>query len=212
MCSQYAPNWRGCMLTTAEMVSCVHVHYSCWFLFSNYPTPDIINLFQCNASNPSSHLPVILDMNSCLSEVLVKACVSPALLSERFAMLHAMVVAILHRNVGSEVGKFLVIQPLSLCTHIGWIVWVGFPVTSPLTILNAVISFELPVVPHSEGAHVIQVLAKKLSCLLSLPPSYGQGKECDCVLMLIGHLYNFKVWVYSLVATFCWTVCVCVLT
>jgi nucleolar MIF4G domain-containing protein 1 len=86
------------------------------------------------------------DMNSCLTEVLLKACVSPALLSERFAMLHAMLVAILHSNIGSEVG-----------------------------------------------AYVVQTLAQKLDSLLSQSPNYGRGKECDCVMLLMASLYNFKV-------------------
>lgn len=60
-----------------------------------------------------------LDMNFCITEVVVKACVSPALISERFTMLHAMIVAILHRNVGSEVGKFSVIQSNLICIHKG---------------------------------------------------------------------------------------------
>ena len=43
------------------------------------------------------------------------------------------------------------------------------------------------------GAYVIQALAQKLSKLLGDLPNYGQGKECDCVVLLIAHLYNFKV-------------------
>uniref|UniRef100_A0A1X7SLF1 MIF4G domain-containing protein n=1 Tax=Amphimedon queenslandica TaxID=400682 RepID=A0A1X7SLF1_AMPQE len=35
-------------------------------------------------------------------------------------------------------------------------------------------------------------LVKKLDELLS-SPSYGKGKECDCLLLVISHLYNFKV-------------------
>ena len=45
------------------------------------------------------------DMNAALTEVLLKACVSPVLLADRFALEHTMLVAILHLNVGSEVGR-----------------------------------------------------------------------------------------------------------
>lgn len=45
------------------------------------------------------------DMNTTLSEVLMKSCVSPALLSDRLALEHMMLVAILHHKVGQEVGK-----------------------------------------------------------------------------------------------------------
>lgn len=93
MCSQYALNWRECTLTTAEMVSFVLITKFCELISLQF------------TSDPLPHFPVNLDMNSCLTEVLVKACVSPALLSERFGMLHAILVAILHRNVGSEIGK-----------------------------------------------------------------------------------------------------------
>ena len=45
------------------------------------------------------------DMNSVLTEVLLKSCVSPVLPPEKFSMECALMVAILHANVGSEVGK-----------------------------------------------------------------------------------------------------------
>ncbi|CAI8022832.1 Nucleolar MIF4G domain-containing protein 1 [Geodia barretti] len=86
------------------------------------------------------------DMNSCLTEVMVKACVGPALFSERFVMIHVLLVAILHNNVGSEVGAYLV-----------------------------------------------QKLAQKLESLLSQPPNYGQGKECDCIVLLMANLYTLKI-------------------
>ena len=46
-----------------------------------------------------------VDMNSTLSEVLLKSCVSPALLSDRLALEHVMLVAILHHRLGQEVGE-----------------------------------------------------------------------------------------------------------
>ena len=48
---------------------------------------------------------LLADMNTTLSEVLLKSCVSPALLSDRLALEHMMLVAILHHKVGQEVGK-----------------------------------------------------------------------------------------------------------
>ena len=47
-------------------------------------------------------------MNSTLSEVLLKSCVSPSLLSDRLALEHMMLVAILHHRVGQEVGESIV--------------------------------------------------------------------------------------------------------
>ena len=43
------------------------------------------------------------------------------------------------------------------------------------------------------GAHVVQSLAKKLGSLLGDGPNYGAGKECDCVLLMLAHLYNYRV-------------------
>ena len=91
MYSQFARSWSRCILRTAEMVS-------------NYQHSYLVQSYYFLSSSPP--LPPPSDMNSCLTEVLLRACVSPALLSERFAMLHAMVVAILHSNIGSEVGEY----------------------------------------------------------------------------------------------------------
>ena len=44
-----------------------------------------------------------------------------------------------------------------------------------------------------QGAYMVQRLAQKLDQLLSQPPDYGRGKECNCVLLLIAYLYTFKV-------------------
>lgn len=51
------------------------------------------------------------------------------------------------------------------------------------------------------GASVIEVLVCKLDSLLSLSPNYGNGKECDCLLLLLTHLYNFKVSIYFMNST-----------
>lgn len=56
---------------------------------------------------PSIILCLLSDMNVTLWEVLSKACVSPVLISDRFALEQTMLVAILHHHVGTEVGKLL---------------------------------------------------------------------------------------------------------
>ena len=50
----------------------------------------------------------VTDMNTTLSEVLMKSCVGPAPLSDRLALEYMMLVAILHHRVGQEVGKYCV--------------------------------------------------------------------------------------------------------
>ena len=69
----------------------------------------------------------------------------------------------------------------------------------------------------SKGAYLVQKLAQKLDTFLSESPNYGRGKECDCVLLLIGHLYTFKVFksntqhnMYSVRVCVCLCVCVSV--
>lgn len=44
-------------------------------------------------------------MNVTLWGVMEKACVSSSRMSDKFAMEHAMLVAILHHHVGTEVGE-----------------------------------------------------------------------------------------------------------
>ena len=43
-------------------------------------------------------------MNSALCGVLLKLCATAARLTDRFAMEHALLVALLHSHVGQEVG------------------------------------------------------------------------------------------------------------
>ena len=50
----------------------------------------------------------VTDMNTTLSEVLMKSCIGPAPLSDRLALEHMMLVAILHHRIGQEVGKYCV--------------------------------------------------------------------------------------------------------
>ena len=39
----------------------------------------------------------------------------------------------------------------------------------------------------------MQVLAKRLAALMAAGGSYGAGRECDCVLLLLAQLYNLRV-------------------
>ncbi len=45
-----------------------------------------------------------VDMNSVLSDVLLRLCATAAKLTDRFAMEHAMCVAVLHSHIGQDVG------------------------------------------------------------------------------------------------------------
>ena len=56
---------------------------------------------------------VFSDMNSVLTEVLLRACISPVLLGDKFAMEHMMLVALLHNHVGSDVGQHVMIMVVS---------------------------------------------------------------------------------------------------
>ena len=44
------------------------------------------------------------DMNTALTEVLLKACISTVTLSDRFVLEYCMLLALLHCHLGSEVG------------------------------------------------------------------------------------------------------------
>ncbi len=109
------------------------------------------------------------DMNATLWSVLEKACVCPALISERFSMEQAMLVAVLHHRVGTEVGEC----PLPLPCH----------------------TFTLG--SHGGGcglgAHVVQSLVMRLDPLLRGGGGREGGKEADCLLLLLAHLYNYRV-------------------
>lgn len=50
------------------------------------------------------------DMNESLTHLLFESLVGPVLTPERLIMEHAMLVAILHANVGTEVGGYLTLD------------------------------------------------------------------------------------------------------
>ncbi|XP_038247728.1 nucleolar MIF4G domain-containing protein 1 [Dermochelys coriacea] len=87
------------------------------------------------------------DMNETLTDVLLNACVTAAVMPVRLMMEHVLLVSILHHTVGIEVG-----------------------------------------------AHFLEAVVRKFD---EFYKSDTEGKECDNLFALIGHLYNFHV-VHSL--------------
>ncbi|XP_027679697.2 nucleolar MIF4G domain-containing protein 1 [Chelonia mydas] len=87
------------------------------------------------------------DMNETLTDVLMNACVTAAVMPVRLMMEHVLLVSILHHTVGIEVG-----------------------------------------------AHFLEAVVRKFD---EFYKSDTEGKECDNLFALIGHLYNFHV-VHSL--------------
>ncbi|CAM4523831.1 nucleolar MIF4G domain-containing protein 1 [Caretta caretta] len=87
------------------------------------------------------------DMNETLTDVLMNACVTAAVMPVRLMMEHVLLVSILHHTVGIEVG-----------------------------------------------AHFLEAVVRKSD---EFYKSDTEGKECDNLFALIGHLYNFHV-VHSL--------------
>lgn len=98
---------RGSIQVTVETV-----RISWWFLstmrvslYRNTPTPPLISLdipWYLRLTGVSSFLS---DTNSVLSKLMFNACVMPAHMPEKMLMEHALLIAILHANVGNEVGK-----------------------------------------------------------------------------------------------------------
>lgn len=53
------------------------------------------------------------DMNETLTEVLLAACVTPALMPDRLLMEHVLLVSIIHHSVGLEVNTPIALLDLS---------------------------------------------------------------------------------------------------
>ncbi|XP_035616370.1 nucleolar MIF4G domain-containing protein 1 [Oncorhynchus keta] len=83
------------------------------------------------------------DMNDTLTEILLAACVTPALMPDRLLMEHVLLVSILHHTVGLEVG-----------------------------------------------ANFLETVVRMFAELYKSP---GEGKECDNLVAMVAHLYNFQV-------------------
>lgn len=110
----------------------------------------INRLSQPNMASISSQLEELYmstsrkDMNDTLTDLLLAACVTPALMPERLLMEHILLVSVLHHSVGLEVG-----------------------------------------------AHFLETVVRQFD------KTYSQleatDKECDNLVSIIGHLYNFHV-------------------
>ncbi|KAK1172001.1 nucleolar MIF4G domain-containing protein 1-like [Acipenser oxyrinchus oxyrinchus] len=87
------------------------------------------------------------DMNDTMTDILLAACVTPALMPERLLLEHVLLVSILHHTVGLEVG-----------------------------------------------AHFLEKVVRKFEEHYQVG---SEGKECDNLIAIIAHLYNFHV-VHSL--------------
>uniref|UniRef100_A0A8C6WYI8 Nucleolar MIF4G domain-containing protein 1 n=1 Tax=Neogobius melanostomus TaxID=47308 RepID=A0A8C6WYI8_9GOBI len=87
------------------------------------------------------------EMNDTLTEVLLAACVTPALMPDRLLMEHVLLVSVLHHAVGLEVG-----------------------------------------------AHFLETVVRNFDEIYKSPT---EGKECDNLIAIVAHLYNFQV-VHSL--------------
>ncbi|XP_062377551.1 nucleolar MIF4G domain-containing protein 1 [Sardina pilchardus] len=83
------------------------------------------------------------DMNDTLTEILLAACVSPALMPDRLLMEHILLVSVLHYTVGLEVG-----------------------------------------------AQFLETVVRKFDEVYKLP---RESKECDNLVAMVAHLYNFQV-------------------
>ncbi|KAM9839774.1 nucleolar MIF4G domain-containing protein 1 [Aulostomus maculatus] len=83
------------------------------------------------------------DMNDTITEVLLAACVTPALMPDRLLMEHILLVSIIHHAVGLEVG-----------------------------------------------ANFLETVVRKFD---EAYKSSNEGKECDNLVAIIAHLYNFQV-------------------
>ena len=81
---------------------CVCVCYVCLCVLCAYLCSDLTCFFT--------------DMNTVVTEVLLKACVTPAMLSDRFMLEHCMLLTLLHCHMGSEVGKWVCLPRLHTYT------------------------------------------------------------------------------------------------
>ncbi|KAI2662518.1 Nucleolar MIF4G domain-containing protein 1 [Labeo rohita] len=110
----------------------------------------INRLSQPNMASISSQLEELYmstsrkDMNDTLTDILLAACVTPALMPERLLMEHILLVSVLHHSVGLEVG-----------------------------------------------AHFLETVVRQFDKVYNEPDA--TDKECDNLVSIIAHLYNFHV-------------------
>ena len=85
------------------------------------------------------------DMNEVIAKLMMESIVAPVITPDRLIAEHMMLVAVLHANVGTEVG-----------------------------------------------AHFLLTVVKKLDEMMKTPQEV-ENKEMDNIILIISHLYNFKV-------------------
>lgn len=85
------------------------------------------------------------NMNEVMSKLMMESIVAPVITPDRLVAEHMMLIAILHANVGTEVG-----------------------------------------------AHFLLSLVKRLDEMMKTPQDV-ENKELDNIILMISHLYNFKV-------------------
>lgn len=97
------------------------------------------------------------DMNEMLSRLMMESIVAPVMTPDRLIAEHMMLIAILHANVGTEVG-----------------------------------------------AHFLLSLIRRFDEMIKMPQEV-ENKELDNIVLIISHLYNFKVGRYkaSIFSEFC---------
>lgn len=85
------------------------------------------------------------DMNETITNLMTESIIAPVLTAERLVTEHMMCIAVLHANIGTQVG-----------------------------------------------ANFIMVLVKKFNEMFQQPQQV-ENKELDNLVLMISHLYNFKV-------------------
>ena len=53
-------------------------------------------------------------LSEALTEIVLHACIAPMSVPERLVMEHVMLIALLHNNVGSEVGEYALVYRMYL--------------------------------------------------------------------------------------------------
>ncbi|XP_042902712.1 nucleolar MIF4G domain-containing protein 1 [Parasteatoda tepidariorum] len=86
------------------------------------------------------------DMNEAIFSLISEMLFAPVQTPARIILDQAMLIALLHANVGSEIGAFF-----------------------------------------------LQKIVERLDVLLKSSENYGEGKECNNLIVFLSHLYNFKV-------------------
>ena len=103
--------WDVAMVCVCVMSVCVPVCSSCVCVCV------CLSVCVCVYRCPNLTL-LFTDMNSVVTEVLLKSCITPAMLSDRFMLEHCMLLTLLHCHLGSEVGKWVCLPPSLFQSHV----------------------------------------------------------------------------------------------